>query len=142
MAIQKQSIDPDVALAASQALEIIDDVLNKLPPADTFDYGGHMMKIGDYNVCEVCTRPIAEAQQAHFALMHRIEKMDDPEIREHIELAAQLLKHEADAAIIRAELHNGLGSEKIVDRLNGFKYDRHIQDNYEHSHEHSEKGGL
>ncbi len=132
--IQNQSIDPDVALAAKQALEIIDDVLGNLTPADTFDYGGHMMKVGAYDVCDTCTRPIAEAQQAHFALIHRAEKIDDPEIREHVDLAAQLLKLEADTAIVRAQLHNGIGSEKIVNRLNGFKHDRNIQDDYTHSH--------
>lgn len=134
MAIQQNSIDPDVALAAEEALGVINEVLDKLPPAETFDYGGHMMKVGDYDVCEICTRPIAEAQQAQFALTHRAEKIDDPEIKAHLEVAIELFKHEAGAAIIRAELHNGLGSEKIVDRLNGFIHDRDIKDNYEHSH--------
>jgi hypothetical protein len=133
--INKQSNDPDVALAAKQALEIINSELDKLPVAESFDYGGHMLKIGEYGVCEVCTRPIAEAQQAHDALMKSVEKLDDPEIREHIELAAELFKLESDAAVIRAELHNGLGSEKIIDRLNGFKHDRKISDDYNHSHQ-------
>lgn len=134
MAIKKQSIDSDVAQAAAQALKIIDEVLSKLSPARTFDYGGHMVRVGEYGVCEECTRPIAEAQQAHFALMHRAEKIDDPEVREHVDIAAELMKHEAAAAVVRAELHNGIGSEKIIDRLNGFKYDRKIQDDYAHSH--------
>lgn len=134
MAIQQHSMDPDVALAASQALDVINDVLDKLSPAETFDYGGHMVRVGEYGVCEVCTRPIAEAQQAQFALQHRAEKTDDPEIRTHIEIASQLLKAEADAAIIRAELHNGLGSEKIIDRLNEFIHDHSIKDDYTHSH--------
>ena len=134
MAITPSSVDPDVAVAADQALAIIDEVLGKLKPAETFDYGGHMMRIGDYGVCEVCTRPIAEAQQAHFALMHRAEKNDDPAVREHIEVAANLLKHEAEAAIIRAQLHNGVGSEKIVNKLLGFIHDRNVHDTYDHSH--------
>jgi hypothetical protein len=117
-------MDPDVALAAHQALDIINETLDKLSPAETFDYGGHLMHLGEYDVCEICTRPIAEAQQAQFALQHRAEKLDDPEIREHVELAAD----------IRAELHNGLGSEAIVDRLNGFRHDRGIRDDYGHSH--------
>ena len=134
MSIKKQSTDPDVALAAQQALEIIDTELGKLPVAELFDYGGHMLKIGEYGVCEVCTRPIAEAQQAHDALVKRTEVLDDPEIREHIELVAELLKTEANAAIIRAELHNGLGSERIINRINGFLHDRSIHDDYSHSH--------
>jgi hypothetical protein len=127
-------MDPDVALAAHQALDIINETLDKLSPAETFDYGGHLMHLGEYDVCEICTRPIAEAQQAQFALQHRAEKLDDPEIREHVELAAELFKKEAEAAVIRAELHNGLGSEAIVDRLNGFRHDRGIRDDYGHSH--------
>ena len=136
--IQSQSIDPDVAAAAGQALEIIDSELGKLPVAQSFDYGGHILNIGDYDVCEVCTRPIAEAQQAHDVLAKRAEETDDPAIREHIAIAANLLKAEADAATIRAQLHNGLGSEKIIDRLNGFKHDRGIYDDFSHTHH----GGL
>lgn len=132
--IQNSSQDPDVALAAKKALEIIDSELGKLPVAESFDYGGHMLKIGEYGVCAACTQPIAEAQQAQTALSKRAEKLDDPEIREHIDLAAELFKTEAQAAIIRAELHNGIGSEKIINRLNGFKHDRGIKDDYGHSH--------
>jgi len=132
--IQKQSQDPDVAVAAKQALEIIDRELSKLPAAASFDYGGHILKIGEYGVCDICTKPIAEAQQAQNALVQAAEKLDDTEVREHIELAAELFKTEAHAAIIRAELHNGLGSEKIINRLNGFKHDRNINDDYSHSH--------
>ncbi len=132
--IRKHSIDPDVAAAASEALTIIDSKLNDLPPASSFDYGGHIIQIGDYNVCEACTRPIAEAQQAHTAITKHAESVDDPAIKEHLDVAASLLKAEADAATIRAQLHNGLGSEKIVNRLNGFKYDRGIGDDYSHSH--------
>lgn len=132
--IRKHSIDPDVAAAASEALTIIDSKLNNLPPATSFDYGGHVMQIGDYDVCEACTRPIAEAQQAHAAITEHAESVNDPAIKEHLDVAASLLKAEADAATIRAQLHNGLGSEKIVNRLNGFKHDRGIGDDYSHSH--------
>jgi hypothetical protein len=134
MAIQKQSVDPDVEAAATTALDVIDEVLTGLKQAETFDYGGHMMRIGEYGVCPQCTSPIAEAQQAQFALQHRAEKIDDPAVREHVDLASELMKREAEAAIIRAELHNGLGSEKIIDHLNKFKHDRHIHDEYSHSH--------
>ena len=132
--INNRSIDPDVALAASQALEIINEELGKLPAAESFDYGGHLLKVGEYDVCQICTRPIAEAQQAHDVLEKRAEKTDDPSIREHLDLAAELFRVEAEAAVIRAELHNGLGSEKIIDRLNGFKHERKILDDYSHSH--------
>lgn len=132
--IKKQSDDPDVALAASTAHEIISDTLGSLPPAEAFDYGGHDMKIGDYGVCETCTRPIAEAQAAHGALMARAKNIDDAEVREHIEMAAELLELEAHAATKRAELHNGRGSEKIIDRVNGFLHDRNVHDTFAHSH--------
>ena len=132
--IQKQSNDPDVALAAQQALDIINDVLSELPKADSFDYGGHQLKLGEYDVCSVCTGPIAEAQQAHDALRARAEMLNDQEIKEHIELAAQLLKLEADAAVIRAEFHNGFGTEKILNSLLAFQHERTIHDDYQHSH--------
>lgn len=134
MAIQKQRLDPDVEAAAGEALNIIDETLAGLNKAETFDYGGHMLRIGEYDVCPQCTMPIAEAQQAQFALMHRAEKIDDTAIREHVDLASELMKKEAEAAVIRAELHNGQGSEKIIDNLNKFKHDRHIHDEYSHSH--------
>lgn len=134
MAIHKSSIDPDMEMAAGQALAIINEVLDSLKQAETFDYGGHMLHIGEYDVCRQCTIPIAEAQQAQFALMHRAEKIDDPAIREHVDLASELMKKEAETAIIRAELHNGQGSEKIIDALNKFKHERHIHDDYSHSH--------
>lgn len=134
MAIQESSFDPDVEAAAGQALEIIDEVLGGLKQAETFDYGGHMLRIGEYGVCPQCTMPIAEAQQAQFALLHRAEKIDDSAVREHVDLASELMKKEAEAAVIRAELHNGQGSEKIIDNLNKFKHERHIHDEYSHSH--------
>lgn len=132
--INDRSMDPDVARAAKQALAIINETLGQLPRAETFDYGGHMLRVGEYDMCQECTRPIAEAQAAHIMLQQRSESITDPEIREHIDLAAELLHIEAQAAIIRAELHNGLGSEAIIDRLNGFKHERGIGDNYNHSH--------
>lgn len=139
MAIQKVSVDPDVEAAAGEALVIINEVIGDLKQAETFDYGGHMLRIGEYDVCPQCTLPIAEAQQAQFALMHRAEKIDDPAVREHVDLASELMKKEAEAAVIRAELHNGQGSEKIIDALNKFKHDRHIHDEYSHSHHGGEK---
>lgn len=136
--IRSNSDDPDVEYAAAKAADIINDTLAELPRADTFDYGGHFISIGEYGVCEQCTRPIAEAQAAHEALEMRSAHSDDSEIREHLETAAQLFKLEADAAIIRAELHNGLGSEKIINQINGFLHERNVGDSYEHSHH----GGL
>jgi hypothetical protein len=132
--IQKQSKDPDVVRAAQQALDIINDVLTHLPEAENFDYGGHQLKLGEYGLCLECTKPIAEAQQAHNALQARAETTDDSVIKEHIELAAELLKLEADAAVIRAEFHNGFGTEKILDQLLGFQHERKIYDDYNHSH--------
>jgi len=132
--IKERSDDPDVAHAAATAAEIIENTLKELPVAESFDYGGHIMKIGEYDVCEECTRPIAEAQAAHDALEMRAAHTDNPEVRAHIDLAASLFKLEAEAAIIRAELHNGKGSERIIDRINGFLYERNIKDRYEHSH--------
>jgi hypothetical protein len=41
---------------------------------------------------------------------------------------------EAQAAVIRAELHNGHGTEKILNNLLAFQYERHIGDAYQHSH--------
>lgn len=116
------------------ALAIVDETLKELRPAETFDYGGHYMNIGDYGTCEQCTRPIAEAQAAFDALEMRAAHTDDYEVRAHIETAAELFRQEARAAIVRAELHSGQGSEKIIDRLNGFIHDRNIHDNYNHSH--------
>lgn len=132
--IQKQSKDPDVVRAAQQALDIINDVLAHLPKAENFDYGGHQLQLGQYGLCLKCTTPIAEAQQAHNALQARADTTDDEVIKEHLELAADLLKIEADAAIIRAEFHNGFGTEKILNQLLGFQHERGIYDDYNHSH--------
>ncbi len=132
--IRTHSDDPDVEAAARQAATIIDDVLRGLPSAGEFDYGGHHMQLGDYEVCVQCTAPIAEAQQAHDALIAKTKDISDPEVREHLELAAQLFSAEAAAAQIRAQLHNGRGSEKIVNILLTYIYERGIHDSYEHSH--------
>jgi len=132
--IKTHSDDPDVKDAAKAALGIINDILNALPKAETFDYGGHILKIGEYGVCTACTTPIAEAQAAEKALLERAKTLEDETVKEHLELAAQLFHAEAEAASIRAELHNGLGSEQILNRLLGFTYDRHIGEDYQHSH--------
>ena len=137
--IKNHSDDPNVELAAKDALEIVKEVLAGLPRAESFDYGGQQLKIGEYEVCTICTKSIAEAQQAHAALRDRAEGLDDPVIKEHLELAAQFFEKESEAATIRAELHNGFGTEKILNELLGFSYDRAIPDNYNHSHEQGTK---
>jgi hypothetical protein len=132
--IKTHSDDPDVGHAANAAADLITDILATLPKAETFDYGGHILKIGDYGVCERCTVPIAEAQAAEQALRKKANELDDETIKEHINLAADLFKKEAEAAVIRAEFHNGHGTEKILNRLLEFQYDRQINDDYQHSH--------
>jgi hypothetical protein len=132
--IKKQSDDPDVAHAAQRALQIVQAILSQLPKAESFDYGGHQLHIGEYEVCAVCTSPIAEAQQANLALVKKAEQEQDNVIKEHLMLAAQLFKLEAEAAIVRAEFHNGMGTEPILNTILGFQYDRSIHDDYHHSH--------
>lgn len=132
--IKKHSDDPDVKAAAAEAQGIVNDVLNKLPQAGTFDYGGHQLKIGEYGVCTVCSGAVAEAQAAEKALLERAKTTEDETVREHLEVAAQLLHSEAEAAIIRAELHNGQATEPILNRILGFLHDRHVPDEYTHSH--------
>ncbi|HYH75032.1 MAG TPA: hypothetical protein VD735_03645 [Candidatus Saccharimonadales bacterium] len=134
--IQTHSHDPDVAAAAEQAAGVVRDVLASLPPAESFDYGGHILQLGDYGMCERCTRPIAEAQQAARALLDAADSLEDtdPTIAEHVELAGELLKLEAHAAEIRAEFHNGHNSEAIINTLLGYIHDRAIHDSYDHSH--------
>jgi hypothetical protein len=132
--IQKQSDDPDVEAAAHRALDIVQDALKNLPKAETFDYGGHALHLGEYGVCTRCTTPIAEAQAAYQALTERTESEPDETVKEHIALAAELFRLEAAAAEVRAELHNGQGSEKILNSLLGFLHERHVEDSYEHSH--------
>lgn len=132
--IKTHSDDPNVALAAEHAATIINETLAQLANADSFDYGGHDLKIGEYEVCATCTRPIAEAQQACAALLVAADNTEDPVIKEHIHLAAQLFKIEAEAAIVRAEFHNGHGTEPILNSLLGFLYDRGVRDEYDHNH--------
>ena len=132
--IKTHSDDPDVAEAAGKALDIINEVLADLPKADSFDYGGHELKLGEYDVCTYCTTPIAEAQTAEKALRERAAKLDDETVKEHLTLAADLLASEAEAARIRAEFHNGHGTENILNRLLGYDFERHIGETYQHSH--------
>jgi hypothetical protein len=133
--IKPHSDDPDVAHAAGEALKIIEKTLANLPQATAFDYGGHQLKLGEYGVCERCTRPIAEAQAAEATLRTEMELVGDETIREHLELAAKLFHAEAEAATLRAELHNGHNTEPILDRILGFLYDRQINDDYQHQTE-------
>jgi hypothetical protein len=133
--IKKYSDDPNVREAASKALQIITTTLAKLSPATEFDYGGHELKIGEYGVCERCTRPIAEAQAAERTIRMEMELLEDETVKEHLELAAQLFHAEAEAAVIRAELHNGQGTEPILNHILGYLYERQVNDDYQHSHD-------
>jgi hypothetical protein len=132
--IKPYSSDPDVEQAANTAFDIIKHVLDGLPIAETFDYGGHDLKVGEYEVCSSCTTAIGEAQQAKEALLAKADEVEDEVVKEHLTLAADLFKKEAEAAIIRAEFHNGKGTEKILNILLGFQYNRKIQEDYQHSH--------
>lgn len=132
--IKKYSDDPDVEAAAKQALAVVRQVLAGLPAAETFDYGGHILHIGEYDVCTRCTGPIAEAQQAYRKLLETAESTKDETVAEHIQLAAELFLLEAEAAQIRAEFHNGHSSETILNEILGFIYKRNIHDSYDHSH--------
>lgn len=132
--IKPHSDDPDVADAAAKALVIINDTLSSLPKAESFDYGGHVLKLGEYNVCTTCTTPIAEAQAAQHALLAQAEKTEDETIREHLQLASDFFHAEAEAATIRADMHNGYGTEPIIDRLLGYQFERGIHDDYHHTH--------
>jgi hypothetical protein len=132
--IKPHSDDPDVGAAADQARHIVEETLQGLPKAETFDYGGHELHIGEYNVCSRCTTPIAEAQQASHALQMKADHTDDPTIKEHLEVAAELFRLEGAAAVIRAELHNGKHTEPILNAALGFIYNRSIHDSYDHNH--------
>lgn len=132
--IKTHSDDPNVALAAKHAASIINETLAVLPKASSFDYGGHDLKIGEYEVCTICTQPIAEAQQANTALLAKADSVDDPVIQEHLRLAAQLFNTEAEAAIARAKFHNGHGTEPILNSILGFLYNRGVRDEYDHNH--------
>ena len=132
--IKTHSDDPDVQAAAAQAANIVRQVLSGLPQAESFDYGGHRLRIGEYDVCTRCTKPIAEAQQAYDKIMEKADAEEDDTVKEHLQLAAHLIGMEAAAAQIRAEFHNGHGSEQILNELLGFMYNRNIHDSYDHSH--------
>jgi hypothetical protein len=132
--IKSHSEDPDVEQAAQEAFAILNEVLGSLPKANIFDYGGHDLRLDEYGSCVDCTTPIAEAQAAEKALLERTEIAENETIREHLELAAKLFHSDAEAALMRAELHNGLGTEEILNRILGFEYERHIGDDYHHSH--------
>jgi hypothetical protein len=132
--IRKHSDDPDVAAAAQQAAAVVQDILQNMPPAQTFDYGGHNLNLGEYDVCTRCTVPIAEAQQASRVLLETADKTDDAIVKEHLQEAAHLFMLEAKTAEVRAEFHNGHGSEPILNSILGFIYDRTIHDSYDHHH--------
>jgi hypothetical protein len=132
--IKKHSDDPDVESAAHEAAAVVRRVLHNLPPAKTFDYGGHRLNLDEYGMCTRCTSPIAEAQQAHDLLLTAARGIVDPTVKEHVALAAELFRLEAQAAVVRAELHSGHGSEGIVNEALGFIHHRSIGDNYDHSH--------
>jgi hypothetical protein len=132
--IKKQSDDPNVTAAADHALTIIQEVLAALPQAGQYDYGGHELKVGEYEVCTTCSIPIAEAQQVAKSLRAKAEELTDDTVKEHLELAAQLFETEAQAATIRAEFHNGQNTEPILNALLGYQYQRNIHDSYEHNH--------
>jgi hypothetical protein len=132
--IKKHSDDPNVTVAAEQALTIIQEVLGAQPSAQEFNYGGHELKLGEYDVCTTCSVPIAEAQQVAASLLAKAETVTNETVKEHVILAAQLFETEAQAAIIRAELHNGHNTEPILDELLGYQHQRDIHDSYEHHH--------
>jgi hypothetical protein len=132
--IKTQSEDPDVLAAAKAALNILNEILGSLPKAETYDYGGHTLKVGEYGVCTACTTPIAEAQAAEKAIRDKAESVEDETVKEHLDIAAQFFHAETEIATLRAELHNGTGSEELLNRLLGYAYDRHIGEDYHHSH--------
>jgi hypothetical protein len=139
--IRTHSDDPDVAAAAAEAAVIVRGVLAGLQPATSFDYGGHILEIGQYGVCTRCTQPIADAQVAARALLDKADSLEDDLVAEHVELAGELMKLEAHAAEIRAELHNGANSEPIIDALLGHIHDHAIHDTYEHNHASGQQAG-
>lgn len=132
--IKKHSDDPNVAQAAEQASNIINTVFAQLPKAETFDYGGHELHIGEYSVCPICTTAIAESQQASTVISNIAKDQDDSTVKEHLDIAAQILDLESRVSILRAELHNGKNTEPIINSILGFIYDRKIHDSYGHDH--------
>jgi hypothetical protein len=134
--IKTHSDDPNVAAAAEHATNIISEVLSQLPKAESFDYGGQILTLGEYDVCTTCTTAIAEAQQADRALREKADSIDDLVVKEHVLLAAQLFEHEAYAATVRAEFHNGQKTEPILNEILGYLYNRNVRDEYTHNHDH------
>jgi hypothetical protein len=132
--IKTHSDDPDIEHDARLALTIVAETLAKLPKADSYDYGGHQLKIGEYGVCESCTTSIAEAQAAAEALHQQVEKQEDNVVKEHLQLASKYFALESETAVVRAELHNGHGTEQILNELLGFRYNRNIREDINHSH--------
>lgn len=132
--IKKHSNDPNVAQAADQALKIIEKVFAQMPRAETFDYGGHELHIGEYDVCTICTTAIAEAQQASTVLGNISKDQNDSTAQEHLDLVVQILDLESKIAILRAELHNGQNTEPIINSTLGFIYERKVHDSYDHNH--------
>ena len=138
--MKTHSDDPDVAAAAQQAEEQLKTTLNALPNATEYDYGGHHLKLADYQTCPECTRAIAEAQAGTAAIDELAAKTEDETIREHFEVAAELMEAEAKVAQLRAMLHGGHSSEGILNVLLGFIHDRQIHDRYGHSHQNGGEG--
>lgn len=132
--IRTHSDDPDVAAAAREAATIVKHVLAQLPPAHDFDYGGHKLKLDEYGICTRCSGQIAEAQTAYRHLATAAEKIADSTVREHVGLAAEYFRLEAEEAEIRAELHSAKGTEPILNEILGFMYKRNVLDSYDHSH--------
>lgn len=132
--IRKHSDDPDVEAAAEAAQRIVQYELKHLPHPTKFDYGGHQLKLDEYGICTRCSGQIAEAQAAQQHLQAAANRVTDSTVREHVELAARLFFLEAEAAKIRAEFHNGHGTEPILNEILGFLYQRTVHDSYDHSH--------
>ncbi len=132
--IRAKSDDPDVSAAAADANAIVRQVLSTIHHAETFDYGGHMLRLGEYDICKRCTGPIATAQLAYRELTTRADQIANQTVKAHVERAAELFRLEAEAAKVRAEFHNGDGTELILNDMLGFLYDHDVHDSYDHSH--------
>lgn len=128
-------IQDDVARAAQQAQALIKQALEKLPKATEYDYGGHQLAVSQYKVCQRCTAAIAEAQQAYYAIRTLTNEAADGLIKEHLDIAADVMQAEAEIAKKRAMLHGGQSSEGILNVLLEFIHQRNIHDAYDHSHE-------
>ncbi len=89
----------------------------------------------DYYDTESTARRVAEHAAKELALA-TVRKMVPIALRAAAKMQGKehADKLEAEAAKIRAELHNGQGSERIINRILGFLHDRDIHDSYSHSH--------